>query len=64
MLKKAMLACEADSENRLSGYLESSSSLNANGCQHTLLEDDETIFIHALEQIYCLAMKKRKFKVI
>jgi hypothetical protein len=60
MLKNAMSASQADSENTLSGYLESPKT---NKCQHALLGDDETIFMHAMEQTYCRAMKGRKFKV-
>ena len=63
-LEKAMFASLADSENRLSSYLESPSSLDTDKCQHALPDGDETVFIHAMEQIYWLAMKKRKFKVI
>lgn len=64
MLEKAMFASLADSENKLSSYLESPGSLDADKCQHALPDRDETVFIHAMEQIYWLAMKRRKFKVI
>jgi len=62
-LKNTMSDSLADSENTLSSYLESS-YLHTSKCQHALLEDDEMIFIHAMEHTYCRAMKTRKFKSI
>jgi hypothetical protein len=59
-----MFTSLANSENKLSGYLESPGIINLDKCQHALPDGKETVFIHAMEQIYCLAMKIRKFKVI
>jgi len=64
MLEKAMSASLIDSENILSSYLQSPSSLNADKYQDSLPDDDETVFVHAMERIYSLAMKRREFKVI
>jgi len=63
MLEKAMFTSLTEAENRLSGYLESPSSLNTDKCQDSLRDDDETVFVHAMERIYSLAMKRREFKV-